>query len=692
MDLKRKTIHFLLSPGFVSLIITGFAFYFIPFDFQKYKIEQTAKSKKVPNRETFYHDLDKDGNSEKIELHYTPRLGIIVYYGNGILDQWNFDKTFNGNFSRKQGIACHDIDNDGIDEILLSTFRDGKILLHAFSPLKNNIFFENVEVGNYRLVNDQIDTRLHFVDVYDQNNDGSKEIYFFLLSGYSIRPRSMHTYDFINYVLLSSKEGCVPFWNVKKGDIDDDGVPEFYTGSMALGNCNKQDQFSDHYSWLMVFNPEISFRFEPVKTGIYPSAFDLQQYTIKGINYYVGLQSYGGAEEIPSYISLFDGKGSLVKKQEITISPELYRSLILPKIKDDRISVLKTNGELVHFDSNLRQIEKIQISPILLPEIFKLDVDQDGYEEFIFLSAGRDQLIIAKNDFSSVTEIDYDEPIFSAKYSLKLVKGNLPELFVDGDQFNYFFTYYKNPLYFLRWLAFPGLFIVVLSATALLYRFQKVRLIRKQQAEKRLTELQLQSVKNQLDPHFALNLIASIGDLFDKKDSKLASYVFGKYSTLLRNSILNADQFTVDLSTELEFVDNYLSLEKFRFDNKFDFEIKSDGADSSIQLPKMLIHGFVENAVKHGVRNMENGKIEIIVERRKKECSIFILDNGVGREQSRTQKTYGTGKGLSIIDTIISGYNSLRNATISYVINDLTDSNGNPRGTEVKITIPSKKL
>jgi LytS/YehU family sensor histidine kinase len=106
----------------------------------------------------------------------------------------------------------------------------------------------------------------------------------------------------------------------------------------------------------------------------------------------------------------------------------------------------------------------------------------------------------------------------------------------------------------------------------------------------------------------------------------------------------------------------------------------------------MLVHGFVENAVKHGIRNMENGKIEIIVERRKKECSIVILDNGVGREHSRTHKTYGTGKGLSIIDTIINGYNSLRNTTISYVINDLTDSNGNPCGTEVKITIPSKKL
>ncbi len=103
----------------------------------------------------------------------------------------------------------------------------------------------------------------------------------------------------------------------------------------------------------------------------------------------------------------------------------------------------------------------------------------------------------------------------------------------------------------------------------------------------------MRSIKNQMDPHFTLNIINAIGSLFYKRDNKRADYVFGKYSKLLRTMVTNSDKIITTLSEELEYVKDFLDLELFRYDNKFIYEVKiEEGVNLNLDIPKTLSSYF----------------------------------------------------------------------------------------------------
>ena len=103
----------------------------------------------------------------------------------------------------------------------------------------------------------------------------------------------------------------------------------------------------------------------------------------------------------------------------------------------------------------------------------------------------------------------------------------------------------------------------------------------------------------------------------------------------------------------------------------------------------MLIHSFIENAIKHGISHLEGeGKIEISTQVVDRSCIVKIKDNGIGREKSVQMTKLNTGMGLFIIDRIIENYNNLEKTNIRYHINDLKNENGIALGTEIIINIP----
>ncbi len=219
---------------------------------------------------------------------------------------------------------------------------------------------------------------------------------------------------------------------------------------------------------------------------------------------------------------------------------------------------------------------------------------------------------------------------------------------------------------------------------------QKHQVEKKHKAERKIAELQMKSIKNQIDPHFTLNIINSIGSLFAKQDIEKANYIFGKYSKLLRTTILGSDNILTTLQSEIGYVENYLALEKFRLKNKFEYKIEiDDSVNNQIKIPKMLIHTFVENAIKHGLRHLEdNGELNITIKPNSNAYNISICDNGIGRKKAKDFSTFSTGKGLNIMDQILELYFSLEKVKITYVTKDHLDKGNNPLGTEVRITIP----
>jgi len=106
-------------------------------------------------------------------------------------------------------------------------------------------------------------------------------------------------------------------------------------------------------------------------------------------------------------------------------------------------------------------------------------------------------------------------------------------------------------------------------------------------------------------------------------------------------------------------------------------------------IPRMLIHSFVENSVKHGIRMAEKDPLlEIFVTRSTNVYQIMIRDNGPGLNSETSANDPGTGKGFQIIDEMIKLFHQLEGVRIKYSVEDLSEKDPDLHGTEVIITVP----
>ncbi len=208
--------------------------------------------------------------------------------------------------------------------------------------------------------------------------------------------------------------------------------------------------------------------------------------------------------------------------------------------------------------------------------------------------------------------------------------------------------------------------------------------------EKKLTELEMQALKAQINPHFVFNCLNSIkGFIFDN-DFKQADKYLDKFSELMRSTIDNSDASIISLQSEISYLDNYLQLEKLRFEDKFNYSIiVNAGVDTQkIFVPAMLLQPYVENAIRHGMRFLENkkGQINITAKTENGYLVCEIDDNGIGRAKAAELKSEMhieyQSKGMSISKRRAELYN------IEQAVVDKIDENGNATGTTIIVKIP----
>jgi len=113
-------------------------------------------------------------------------------------------------------------------------------------------------------------------------------------------------------------------------------------------------------------------------------------------------------------------------------------------------------------------------------------------------------------------------------------------------------------------------------------------------------EAELNSLKNQINPHFLFNSLNSISSLTITNPEK-AREMLVKLSELMRYSLKTNHNDQSSLNVELENIEKYIALEKIRFGNKLIYEKDIDQACCSMLLPNMLLQPLFENAIKHGI-------------------------------------------------------------------------------------------
>ncbi|WP_232459717.1 MULTISPECIES: histidine kinase [unclassified Winogradskyella] len=205
--------------------------------------------------------------------------------------------------------------------------------------------------------------------------------------------------------------------------------------------------------------------------------------------------------------------------------------------------------------------------------------------------------------------------------------------------------------------------------------------------------LALKSLRSQMNPHFIFNALNSVNSFIASNDERTANKYLSDFSLLMRVVLENSDEDFIPLEKEIELLELYTKLEHFRFKDKFDYTINVDKAINvqDYDIPPMLLQPYIENAVWHGLRyKTEKGQLKIEIKQQSKtEISIAIIDDGIGREKSKSLKTENqkkhNSKGLSNIKKRIQILNDMYKDKVDVSIND--NALKGDVGTKVLVTL-----
>ena len=162
-----------------------------------------------------------------------------------------------------------------------------------------------------------------------------------------------------------------------------------------------------------------------------------------------------------------------------------------------------------------------------------------------------------------------------------------------------------------------------------------------QELERQATESELQALRSQIQPHFLFNMLNSINTLL-YIDPEKASYTITKLSDFLRHLLYQTHEEQVFLTSELRFLNDYLSLEAMRRDD-FTYELTySEKNVQGIQIPPNILLILAENAVKHSVDTLSPTYIYMKCEE-KEGFLHFSVRNSVPLEPHRKHKCSGIG-------------------------------------------------
>ncbi|MBN8852358.1 MAG: hypothetical protein BGO55_01260 [Sphingobacteriales bacterium 50-39] len=220
----------------------------------------------------------------------------------------------------------------------------------------------------------------------------------------------------------------------------------------------------------------------------------------------------------------------------------------------------------------------------------------------------------------------------------------------------------------------------------------------KEELSRRMIEMEHMALQAQMNPHFIFNCLNSIQQyIFDQDMFNANKYITG-FARLIRATLHNSSKTFIPLSDEVSYLSTYLSLEKFRFKEKMDYNIEVDPSlrhqVEDIRIPPMLIQPYVENCLRHGLRHRagKGGFIRIRIIQEGDKLAFVIEDNGIGREQSARYKTREhieyQSKGMSLTADRIRLINAVNKESISIEVIDLKNAQDEPSGTRVIVRFP----
>ncbi len=686
---KRIKIYIGLISISAAILITLLIIHIFPFNRDSYTINKLPDS----GWHGWYTDFDCDGQKEIFFLDEDEKLdhtGLYVYKNEAtLLGQFNFKYTI-AKTKRKFQVYPVDINSDGVKELILFTQHEDSVFLNVFDYQKQEIAMNKQFISTIGRRNGDFDYEIDTIAFTDVNNDSWKEFYFYISAGFSLHPRRIYRYDFLENTFIHSINTGAKFSSARIVNKEDQFL--LLATSAATGNIRPENPvlYHDTTSWIFRFDRNLNFAFPPLSRGKYPS---------------IAPKIHTMSENILLSMSDHHPEGQINKlyktdlKGNLTDSLEMDKQLTVPRF----FQLIKPDEE-IHFIANIyiNNCFVISLEPFSLIEEDKLSFlenkriyiqeDINGNQEIDYLMGNS-----VTKDFELYFDGKFKDPIpfnsrtsinryLTYKYSETDSKGSIMQNTGNG---HVIYEYRENRGYKLRYLYWIITFIISLLLINIVLYFQRKVIRNLRYQEQQIASLQIRNIMNQMDPHFTFNILNSVGNAIYQENKEEAYDIFQRFTRMLRTYLTTSQSIFHSLDEEIQFLRDYLELQKKRFKGHFNYEIIIDQGFNlrEIQVPRLLFQIFAENAVKHAFVDLrEKGRIIVTVNKTQQGIKITIDDNGMGINKSnQLGKSSGTKKGNKMIMDHVQQINKIYDTHIQIQIIDKKSLENHETGTRVSI-------
>jgi hypothetical protein len=206
---------------------------------------------------------------------------------------------------------------------------------------------------------------------------------------------------------------------------------------------------------------------------------------------------------------------------------------------------------------------------------------------------------------------------------------------------------------------------------------------REQEFAKLATEAQLSALRAQINPHFLFNALTTIGYLINTAPDRAFTTLM-QLTRLLRGVLRSTGEFCT-LGEEIKLIENYLDIEKARFEERLTVKIEVATELEKMRVPSLILQPIVENAIKHGIsENVTGGEVRISAVLENQADEIFlklsVYDSGAAAKSENITNSNGVGL-KNVRERLHSYYGKKANLSVE---KDFA------KGTRAEIKLPVK--
>ncbi len=228
---------------------------------------------------------------------------------------------------------------------------------------------------------------------------------------------------------------------------------------------------------------------------------------------------------------------------------------------------------------------------------------------------------------------------------------------------------------------FIGLGIFTFLSLLLVYLWfknQKTKQSLKQAA------LQHKLLQTQLNPHFLFHSLNSIQSFIHQNKKEESSSYLVSYSKLMRSILESSDQDFISVEDDLNAIKDYVKLQRLNLPENVQINIECEDELTTYKIPPMFVQPYVENALIHGINEIENGKVSVFYKKEASKIQVIITDNGKGLISKKSNNELHRSMSSDIIDQRIQNLKQIHN----YHINIINESSKN--GTRITLEFPKR--